>query len=67
MGMTFTDYLNRVRVEECCRLLRFSDRSITSIARECGFESFSSFNRQFRRVTACAPGEWRRREVSDAY
>ena len=58
--MTFTDYLNRVRIEECCRQLRFTDKRITLIAKDCGFDSFSSFNRQFRRLKDCTPGEWRR-------
>lgn len=59
IDMTFSDYLNRVRVEECCRQLRFTDKRITVIARDCGFESFSSFNRQFRRLKGCTPSEWR--------
>ncbi len=58
--MTFTDYVNRVRIEECCRQLRSTDKRITTIARDCGFESFSSFNRQFRRLKSCTPGEWRK-------
>ena len=58
--MTFTDYLNRVRIEECCRRLRSSDKRITMIAKDCGYESFSSFNRQFRRLKQCTPGEWRK-------
>ena len=60
MQMTFTDYLNRVRIEECCRQLRATEKSITTIAKDCGYESFSSFNRQFRRVKACTPRDWRK-------
>ena len=59
MQMTFTDYLNQVRIEECCRQLRFADKLITVIAKDCGFESFSSFNRQFRQRKGCTPREWR--------
>ncbi len=58
--MTFTDYVNRVRVEECCRQLRFTDKRITTIAKDSGFNSFSSFNRQFRRLKRCSPGQWRK-------
>ena len=63
--MTFTEYLNRVRIEECCRQLRFTDKRITTIAKDCGFESFSSFNRQFRRLKNCAPGQWRANRVNE--
>ncbi len=59
IDMTFTDYLNRVRVEECCRQLRYTDKRITVIAKDCGFESFSSFNRQFRRLKGVTPSAWR--------
>ena len=59
IDMTFTDYVNRVRVEECCRQLRYTDKRITVIAKDCGFESFSSFNRQFRRLKGCTPSQWR--------
>ncbi len=60
MQMTFTDYLNRVRIEEACRQLRFTDKPVTVVAKDCGFGSFSSFNRQFRRLKGCTPGDWRR-------
>ena len=63
MQMTFTDYVNRIRIEECCRQLRSSDKPITVIAKDCGFESFSSFSRQFRRLKGCTSREWRKRNV----
>ena len=59
IDMTFSDYLNRVRVEECSRQLRYTDKRITIIAKDCGFESFSSFNRQFRRLKGVTPSAWR--------
>lgn len=64
VDMTFTDYLNRVRVEECCRQLRHTDKHITIIAKDCGFESFSSFNRQFRRLKGVTPSRWRNATIS---
>ena len=60
MQMTFTDYLSRVRIEESCRQLRFTDKPITLVAKDCGFGSFSSFNRQFRRLKGCTPRDWRK-------
>lgn len=62
MQMTFVDYLNRVRIEECCRQLRFTGKPVTVIAKDCGFASFSSFNRQFRRLKGCAPRDWRTKQ-----
>ncbi len=65
MRMTFTQYVNRIRIEESCRQLRSAEKPITVIARDCGYESFSSFNRQFRRQKGCSPSEWRRGKASE--
>lgn len=57
MGVTFVDYLNRIRVVESCRLLKanIDERNIYSIAYECGFTSISNFNRIFKRIMGMSP------------
>jgi AraC-like DNA-binding protein len=61
-GMTVLDFLNQKRIEHAKRLLAQSDRSISSIAVECGFESFSYFSQVFRKYCGCSPREWARNE-----
>ncbi|MBY0456008.1 MAG: AraC family transcriptional regulator [Gemmataceae bacterium] len=58
-GCSYADYVERVRVEYACRLLRDTARGIASIAFECGYEDLSSFYRAFKRHTRQAPGRWR--------
>ena len=52
-GCTYAKYLERVRIEYGCQLLRETQRSVTTVAFECGYEDLSSFYRAFRRQTGC--------------
>ena len=61
-GLTFTDYLARVRVEKAKKLLRNPHLRVSEVAFETGFESISQFNRSFKRVTRLAPTQFRRLE-----
>ncbi|HET7535105.1 MAG TPA: PocR ligand-binding domain-containing protein [Candidatus Didemnitutus sp.] len=58
-GLTFTDYLARVRIEKVKNLLLNPHKRISEVAYEVGFQSLSQFNRVFRRVTGQSPTVWR--------
>ncbi len=58
-GISFTDYVNRYRVNEAGYTLRNSRKKILEIALECGFESLRSFNRNFRSIMGMTPNEYR--------
>lgn len=58
-GLTFTEFVNRARVEHAKKLLLKPQSRITEIAYDVGFQSLSQFNRSFRRVTAKSPSEFR--------
>jgi AraC-like DNA-binding protein len=60
-GMTFTDYLARVRVEKVKNLLLNPHKRISEAAFEAGFQSLSQFNRVFRRVAGESPTSYRDR------
>ncbi len=60
VGKSFTAYINDVRCSEASLRLRLSDRPVAAIAQECGFETMSHFNRQFRIRAGCTPREFRR-------
>jgi AraC-like DNA-binding protein len=71
-GLTFTEFVNRARVEHAKRLLLKPQARITEVAYDVGFQSLSQFNRSFRRVTDKSPTEFRsglkqgRREMAAA-
>ena len=58
-GMTFTDYLARVRVEKVRNLLLNPHKRISEAAYEAGFQSLSQFNRVFRRIASETPTAYR--------
>lgn len=60
-GLTFTDYLARVRVEKVKNLLLNPHKRISEAAFEAGFQSLSQFNRVFRRIAGEAPTSYRER------
>ena len=59
-GYTLTHYIHLVRVRNCQFLLINSRKKITEIASDCGFTSFSQFNRVFRRFCGESPSDYRR-------
>lgn len=60
-GKTFTAFVNEVRLSHACRMLQEETLGITEICFRCGFDNVANFNRQFRRLHAMSPGEYRRR------
>jgi AraC-like DNA-binding protein/ligand-binding sensor protein len=58
-GLTFTDYLARLRIEKVKNLLLNPHLRISEAAYATGFQSLSQFNRVFRRVTGETPTAWR--------
>src|SRR5471032_305344 len=58
-GLTFTEYLARVRVEKVKNLLLNPHKRVSEAAYEAGFQSLSQFNRVFRRIAGEAPSAYR--------
>lgn len=54
-GMTFTQYLNIVKVSAASELLAEGRLSVTETAAACGFGTIRSFNRVFRELTGTVP------------
>lgn len=58
-GAGYVEYLNRVRTNKACYLLRETDYQVQDIAMECGFASISNFNKQFRKTEGISPRDYR--------
>lgn len=58
-GMTFTDYLARVRIEKVKNALMDPNCRVSEAAYAAGFQSLSQFNRVFRRVAGESPSAYR--------
>ncbi len=59
-GETPHRYLQRRRVERSMWLLRESDRSVTDICFDVGFNSLGTFSRTFRDIVGVSPIAYRR-------
>ena len=60
-GMNLSDYINRQRIEAAIEMLETTDKAVTRISMETGFESLRTFNRAFRKITGESPGDYRAR------
>lgn len=61
LGQSFSDYVNRFRIEESKRLLETEPAvSIQEIAERSGFHSISTFRRAFQKYTGMVPSEYKR-------
>lgn len=58
-GLTFTNYIGRVRIEKAKNLLLNPHLRISEIAYTVGFQSLTHFNRVFRAITGEAPTVFR--------
>jgi AraC-like DNA-binding protein len=63
-GNTFTDFVNRVRVNRACQLLMGSEQQITHICYEVGFNNVANFNRRFLEIKGMTPSEFRRQSLA---
>lgn len=59
-GVTINTHLQNLRITHAKHLLRFSDKSIETIAPECGIDDPNYFARLFKKVEGISPGEFRR-------
>ncbi|WP_406858026.1 AraC family transcriptional regulator [Alsobacter sp. KACC 23698] len=59
-GLTFVRYVNQLRVNRACELLRVSKSSIADVCFLVGFNNLSNFNRQFLALKGVAPSVYRR-------
>lgn len=59
-GLTFIDYLMQLRTTVASHLLVNTNKPMSEVAEESGFNSSSSFNRSFLKVKGCSPREFRK-------
>lgn len=60
-GITVGSYVNSQRITKAKELLRFSDQQIEAIARACGIDDNSYFNKVFQKAEGITAREYRRK------
>lgn len=62
-GMSFSEYLNNVRISAAKQLLAESDLLIYEVAEKCGYHDSFYFNRVFKKMTGISPGAYKKLAV----
>ncbi len=60
IGLRLDKYINELRVNYANHLLWSTDKPITDIAFECGFDTLRTFNRAYRDIMSVTPREYRK-------
>lgn len=63
LKISFSDYINAMRLNKAVPLLREPGLNMTQVAERAGFPTIRTFNRVFRRQFGCSPSEYRLRQA----
>jgi AraC-like DNA-binding protein len=58
-GTALFEYINKIRVQKSCMLLKRTSMTIIEIAFSVGYNNISHFNRYFRRIMKMSPREYK--------
>ena len=59
MNMSPMDYINLVRVQRACDIMKKTDDSMDIVAQKSGFTTTSTFNRNFKKFLNTSPYQWK--------
>lgn len=57
IGITYSDYITKLRISKTLQRMEVSDETIASIAFSCGFNSLSNFYHAFKKITGESPSK----------
>lgn len=59
-GMNITDYINKFRIDKCCDDLLYTEKNITQIAMENGFNTLQYFTKVFKDYMKTTPKQFQK-------
>lgn len=66
-GLTFTQYLQNLRIQKCCELLETSDQPVHQIANMIGYKDMKFFHALFLKKIGMTPQQHRRIHQTEGY
>lgn len=60
MNMTPVEYINFVRVQNACEMMKKTDYSMDEVAIRVGYTAVSTFNRNFKKMIGMSPYQWKK-------
>ena len=64
VGISFNNYVNAVRLNNVCKMLDTTSKSMIECALESGYRSLRTFNRNFKEQFEYSPSEYRKKSKS---
>ena len=61
LKINFRQYVNSLRIDMACSLLRNPENSVSQVAWQCGYGNLRTFHRAFLTQVGTPPNQWRRR------
>lgn len=61
---SFSRFVSEIRIRHACKLLTETEDSIAQISYDCGFDTLSNFNKQFKEFTHKRPGDYKKEYMS---
>ena len=65
MKVSPLEYINTVRIQKACELLKKQDIPMTTLAWKVGYSSVSTFERNFKKIVGDSPKQWRLKSKKD--
>lgn len=59
MNMSPVDYINLIRIQNACELMKKTNDSMDIVAQKVGFSNTSTFNRNFKKFLNTSPYQWK--------
>jgi AraC-like DNA-binding protein len=60
---TYTQFLNEIKIGNACKFLIENKMSISQVCFEIGFNNFTHFNSQFKRIAGITPTQYKRKHT----
>jgi len=60
----FSRFIAEIRIKHACKMLTETDESIAQICYDCGFNTLSNFNRQFKELMLKKPMQYKKEFMS---
>ena len=64
MNMTPVEYINLVRIQQACELMKKTHYSMEELAVKVGYTTVSTFNRNFRKIIGTSPYQYKKNSNS---
>jgi len=66
-GVTFSEYLKKVRIDASRRLLINTNKSVAEISELVGYVDTTFFHNTFRDIVGCTPLEYRKTQLFEQF